>query len=138
LTGIIHIGSFQQEDGEPGYFFTDPNFNFMQVEMVGSAIRDVQFGTPNANGIFARCDGAQCTGVTVSDPDVNGGRRTPWNNTTLRAGPADVKLPGLRTVTLNGTVHHFPPLPSLRAAAIAAARTRLGLLPHGPKPPRRH
>lgn len=118
--GQVNIGTYQQEDGELGYYFIDANFDNVQVNMVGNEIRNMLFGTNNSNGMNGTCAGADCTGITVSAPDSAGERSITFSNTVLREGPADVHLSAFRASTLNGTINHFPPLaaPSPEPAAI--------------------
>lgn len=109
--GTVWVGSYQQADGEPGYFVQDANFDNIAVNLQGTAIREVLVSTGGTNGMAGGCAGTDCAGVTVSAPDSLGEVTISFAGTLLREAAPGVKLTTLRTLSLSGTVGRFPPVP---------------------------
>ncbi|MBK8002660.1 MAG: hypothetical protein IPK12_01670 [Gemmatimonadetes bacterium] len=123
--GTVWVGSYQQADGEPGYFVQDANFDNIAVNLQGTAIREVLVSTGGTNGMAGGCAGIDCTGVTVSAPDSLGEVTISFAGTLLREAAPGVKLTTLRTLSLSGTVGRFPPVPVPVPPALRR-RARLG------------
>jgi len=118
------VGTFQQEDGELGYYWVDANFDNAQVNMVGSGIRSFLFNTGNVNGLSGICYGADCQGITVSDTNNAGERSITFAGTVVREGTPEVHLSSFRTITITGTINHFPPLVVAAPPAVRASNLR--------------
>lgn len=128
--GTDSKGSFYQEDGQPGYYFIDANFDNLQLNLNGSEVRNLLVGTNNSGGLGGQCTRAACTGITVSPPNANGEVDISFDNTVLQEYPDTVQLTTLRKITLNGTIHGFPPLPEASRAG-RMSRTLKAVLGRG-------